>query len=102
MSWEPLKPEEFDAHIKEGTCRISFVGMSNGGKSYRSKVLRDELGFLWYQVDEKIQNALGLMTVEEISTWLGNPFSDGYGEREQQYLDLENKFTKEASIQTNG
>lgn len=97
-----LKPQEFDAHVKSGTCRISFIGMSNGGKSYRSKVLRDQCGFLWYQVDEKIQKALMLASMTDISTWLGYPSSPTYQEREQVYLELENKFTKETSMQTNG
>lgn len=102
MKSERLKPEEFDTHVKNGTCRVSFIGMSNGGKSYRSKVLRNELGFLWYQVDEAIQKALGLATVEDISSWLDYPSSPQYNEREQTYLELENKFTKEASMQISG
>lgn len=102
MQSDPLKPGEFDAHIKNGTCRISFIGMSNGGKSYRSKVLRDEQDFLWYHVDEQIRNALRLRDISDISSWMGYPDSPLYRQREQQYLALENKFTKEASMQTKG
>lgn len=97
-----LKPEEFDAHIANGTCRIAFIGMSNGGKSYRSKVLRDELGFLWYHVDEEIQKALGFKSMGEISKWLGYPSSDGYKDREAMYLQLENEVTKNTSVKTKG
>jgi shikimate kinase len=102
MQTDLLKPEEFDAHVKNGTCRISFIGMSNCGKSYRSKALRDELGFLWYQVDEAIQKALGLASMADISKWLGYPTSPTYQEREQVYLTLENQYTKEAAMKTNG
>ena len=103
MTSERLTPREFDTHIKNGTCRISFIGMSNGGKSYRSRILHDELGFLWHNVDEQIQKALGLKSVSEIATWLGYPSSRGYSEREQTYLSLENKCTMEdASMRTNG
>lgn len=102
MVSEQLKPEEFDAHIQNGTFRLAFVGMSNAGKSYRSRVLQKELDFLWYQVDEAIQNALGFNTLEEVSAWLGLPTSTAYQEREQEYFELENKFTKQASMQTKG
>ena len=101
MTSGQLTPREFDAHVMNGTCRISFIGMSNGGKSYRSRVLRDELGFLWHNVDEQIYKALGLKDIAEIATWMGYPFSSNYGEREQTYVALENRFTKkDASMQT--
>lgn len=102
MQAEKLKPEEFDSHIVGGTCRVAFVGMSNAGKSYRSHILESECGFLWYQVDEKIGDALEHESVAWIASWLGYPSSQRYSEREGRYLDLENTFTKEAAMQTNG
>ena len=57
---------------------------------------------MWYQVDEEIQKALGLKDMKEISRWLGYPASEGYAAREAQYLELENNFTKQASMQTKG
>ncbi|MBI5456168.1 hypothetical protein HY969_00320 [Candidatus Kaiserbacteria bacterium] len=100
MKMDMLKPEEFDAHIDNNTCRIAFIGMSNCGKSFRSKVLQQELGFQWYHVDEEIQKALGFKNMDEISSWIGYPSSPGYEDREKKYLELENNFTKEASMQT--
>lgn len=97
-----LRPEEFDTHVRNGTLRLAFVGMSNAGKSYRSRVLRDELSFLWYQVDEEIQKALGFSSMAEISTWLGFPTESAYPEREKQYLELEERFTMHPSIQAIG
>lgn len=102
MQSQQLQPDEFDAHLAAGTFRLSFVGMSNAGKSYRSKVLALEKGFLWYQVDEEIQKALGFATMEDISAWLGYPASEGYKEREAKYLELENRCTREASMKTGG
>ena len=101
MDSEQLSPEEFDAHIQNGTFRLAFVGMSNAGKSYRSKVLHKELGFLWYHVDEEIAKALGKNT-DGLAAWMGYPTSEGYSEREREYMDLENKFTLSVSMQTNG
>lgn len=94
-----LKPEEFDVHLKNGTLRLSLVGMSNAGKSYRSKLLHQELGFRWYNIDEQIYKALGFGDIQEISSWLGYPYAQGYLEREKKYLDLENAFTKQAALE---
>ena len=102
MHSEQLKPEEFDAHIANGTFRLAFVGMSNAGKSYRSKALQDEENFLWYHVDDEIQKALNFKTMGEISEWLGYPVSATYSEREAEYLVRESKFTKKAAMDTNG
>ena len=96
---ELLKPEEFDAHIKNKTLRLSFVGMSNAGKSYRSKRLHDELGFRWYHIDEQIFKELGFGTIQEVSAWLGYPYASGYADREKKYLELENMFTKRAALE---
>ena len=97
-----LTLDEFDMHLAEGTLRLAFVGMSNGGKSYRSRILRDETGFFWYQVDEEIGRALSLPDTESISAWLGYPTDEGYAEREGQYLELEGRFTKNASQRVHG
>ena len=97
-----LTPEELDAHVTAGTFRLSFVGMSNAGKSYRSKVLTRDNDFLWYQVDEEIQKALGFADMSEISGWLGYPSDATYAEREAKYLELENLFTRQAALETKG
>ena len=102
MKSEQLKPEEFDAHVRNGTFRLSFVGMSNVGKSHRSKILQRELDFIWFHVDGEIQKLFGFESMDEVSTWLGQPTSEGRNEREAQYLKVENRLTKQASMQTNG
>lgn len=102
MEPEQLQPNEMDAHLANGTFRLSFVGMSNAGKSYRSRVLQDEEDFLWYQVDKAVQKELGFAEMSEISSWLGMPTSETYAERERQYIELENRFTKDASMKTKG
>ncbi|MDO8408159.1 MAG: hypothetical protein Q7S95_02905 [bacterium] len=99
---EMLTPEEFNAHVALGTLRLAFVGMSNGGKSYRSRILHQEEGFLWYHVDEEIQKALEFADMAQISAWLGYPSDAQYPERERRYLELEDRFTRNASMRTGG
>ena len=91
-----------DAHIASGTFRLGFIGMSNAGKSYRSRKLSEEKGFLWYQVDEEIQKAFGFSDRGQISGWLGLPAAPEYPEREKKYLELENECTRHASMRTDG
>ena len=102
MATEQLTREEFDAHMRKKTLRLSFVGMSNAGKSYRSKVLRDEFDFFWYEIDGEIQKALGFADMSEISNWMGYPTAPGYTEREKKYLDLEDEFTRHAGMRMGG
>ena len=97
-----LTKTEFDAHVASKTLRLSFVGMSNCGKSYRSKVLERECGFFWYQVDGDILNELGFKDEAEISAWLGYPTSPTYSERERRYIELENEFTGKAAMASPG
>lgn len=98
MTLEQLRPEEMDAHVRGGTFRLSFIGMSNAGKSYRSKTLHRELGFVWHHIDEMIYKELGFVDMGAISSWLGYPYAEGYAEREQTYLELENTFTKRSAL----
>lgn len=97
-----LKPQELEAHVENGTFRLAFVGMSNAGKCYRSRVLQNEENFLWYQVDKAIQKALGFKNIGEIASWLGMPTSGTYPKRERQYLELENESTLHASMSAGG
>lgn len=102
MDAEHLRQSEFDAHHTNGTLRIAFVGMSNAGKSYRSKVLRNDCGFYWYDVDGQIQKELGFADMGDISTWLGYPNSPTYKEHEATYLQAEGRATKVDSLDTAG
>ncbi|NTV22294.1 MAG: hypothetical protein HGB03_01855 [Candidatus Yonathbacteria bacterium] len=96
---EPLTKIEFVEHLLAGNLRFVLVGMSNTGKSRRAKELMRTLGFFMYSVDELIANELGLKNVGEVGEWLGHPDSEGYAEREKEYLRLENKYTCLASLE---
>src|SRR3989344_8362227 len=102
MTSQPLTPEEFDAHLANRTLRLSFVGMSSCGKSYRSKMLAKKCDFFLYQVDGDIQKSLRLSGQETVSAWLGYPTSATYMEHERKYIELENEFTGRAAMQSPG
>lgn len=97
-----LRKDELETHVSNGTFRLAFVGMSNAGKTYRSRTLQEQLGFLWYHVDEEIRKALGFSSFDEMAPWLGYPSSPHYPERERIYLDLEDTYTKYAAMKTGG
>jgi shikimate kinase len=102
METEQLTAAELDAHVQEGNFRLAFVGMSNGGKSYRSKVLKRDLDFYWYEVDAHIQAALGHEDMDDISSWLDFPTSPTHAERAAQYLAAEERCTHLSELDTEG
>ena len=82
MKVELLRQSEFDAHVASSTLRLSFIGMSNVGKSFRSKVLETNFGFLRYSVDDDIMHRLELASMEHMAEWLGFPYSPQYPKNE--------------------
>lgn len=102
MVLDPLTAHEFKRHISAGTLRLAFIGMSNAGKSYRSRKLEQDCDFFRYEVDANIQKELGFSDMVEISGWLGYPTSDTYKERAAQYLEAEEVCTHLAHLDTAG
>ncbi len=91
-----LTADEFYARLNAGTLRLTFIGMSNIGKSFTAMRLRKSHGFDLYEVDEAIQKSLGLKCMQESADWMGFPYEDAYATREAEYLDLESKLTAKA------
>lgn len=97
-----LTRHEMKAHLDKGTFRLAFVGMSNAGKSHRSRRLRDEENFMWYEVDQEIARKLGLSDVSAVAAWMGQPTSAGYAERDKHYARMEEECTYLHYLDTNG
>jgi len=91
-----LSPQEAAARYKSGTLKIALLGMSNIGKSHFAKRLEDSFGFTATEVDAVIQSHLGKDNMDDHAAWLGQPYSDGYAEREAEAINLETKATAEA------
>ena len=97
-----LTQEEMTRHVENGDFRLAFVGMSNCGKSYRSRVLSNKGEFYWYEVDREIQKKLGFETMEEIASWLWEPNDEWFELREGTYLEKEEECTHLEWLDTEG
>ena len=82
---------------------IAFIGMSGVGKSYWAKQLV-QAGWSHLDCDAMIAERLGEIIevgddedpVHAVGRWMGMPWTEGFDEREQQYLDLERAVTSQA------
>ena len=91
-----LTRADFEKRYAENTLRIAFVGMSNIGKSYTGSRLSKALDFDLIQVDELIWEALGQGSMADFAAWQGQPYSEGYAEREAKSIALESEATAKA------
>ena len=94
-----LTTDEFKARLAAQSLTLSLIGMSGMGKSYRSTQLA-RLGFAHDCCDDLIAAELGeLLPTNDVSglaEWMGQPFTVDYRVREQEYLALEERITRDA------
>ncbi len=86
----------FETLYAENRLRIALVGMSNIGKSYTGIRLAKAYGFELIEVDKIIRDILGHGSMEDFAAWQGQPYSDGYRDREIESIALETRATSEA------
>ncbi|GGX58907.1 hypothetical protein GCM10011309_05430 [Litorimonas cladophorae] len=91
-----LSRAEFEQRYAENRLKIALVGMSNIGKSYTGMRLATGFDFDLIEVDTLIREQLGQGSMEDFAAWQGQPYSEGYSEREKQSIALESKATKQA------
>lgn len=94
-----LSRSEFDARYQDGSLKLALIGMSNIGKSYSGMRLATHFDFSLIEVDRLIWDALGETDMEAFAAWQGQPYSEGYAEREAESIALETKATRQ-SLQT--
>ena len=97
-----LTHAEFERRYAQNDLRIALVGMSNIGKSYTGMRLATHFDFELIEVDKLIWEALGQGSMADFAAWQGQPYSDGYAERETQSIALESKATAKALSSTQG
>ena len=91
-----LSRAEFDAHYAAGTLKIAFVGMSNIGKSYTAMRLATQYDFSLIEVDKIIWENLGHDSMDAFAKWQGQPYTEGYADREAHSIALESEATQQA------
>ena len=97
-----LSRAEFERLYAENDLRIALIGMSNIGKSYTAARLAKHLNFGLVEVDKIIWETLGQDSMADFATWQGQPYSDGYAEREAKSIALETEATASALNRKSG
>lgn len=97
-----LSRAEFQQRYAEGRLRIAFVGMSNIGKSYTGMRLATHYGFKLIEVDKLIWESLGQGSMDDFAAWQGQPYTEGYADREARSIALETEATRAALEYTGG
>ncbi len=90
-----LSTAEFDRLKTTNRLVLSFIGMSNIGKSYWGRQLT-KLGFKNVCVDDLIESQLadylqesGYSGIRGVSAWMGQPYEKKFADNQQKYLALE-------------
>jgi len=91
-----LSRAEFERRYAEGCLRIALIGMSNIGKSYTGMRLATAFDFDLIEVEKLIRAELGHDDMDAFAAWQGQPYSDGYAEREAESKRLESAATLKA------
>ncbi len=92
----------FDAKYKAGKLHLAFVGMSNIGKSYTATRLSKTHSFQLVEIDRLIWEDLEHDSMADFAAWQGQPYTEGYDEREAVSVSLETKATHSAMVQASG
>lgn len=97
-----LSRAEFERRYAENKLHIAFVGMSNIGKSYTGTRISKAFDFDLIQVDQLIWETLGQGSMADFAAWQGQPYSEGYSEREEKSIALESEATAKALTSATG
>jgi len=90
-----LSTSQFEKLLEENQLILSFIGMSNIGKTYWSKKLQ-HMGFRHINCDDLIEEKLapalkklGYSGIEDVSKWMGQPYDERFFANQHQYLSFE-------------
>jgi len=100
-----LSKSQFEQLLKQDKLILSFVGMSNIGKTYWSKQLQC-VGFRHINCDGLIEEKLtpvlgklGYSGIEDISRWMGQPYDERFIVNQNKYLSSEKEVMKKIFAQ---
>lgn len=90
-----LSKTRFEQLFQKNQLTLSFIGMSNIGKTYWSEKFSG-IGFKHFNCDDLIEaklspvlKKLGYSGVADVSRWMGQPYDEGFFANQQKYLALE-------------
>ena len=87
----------FDMEWEAWATALTFVGMSNIGKSWlASRIAENIADAKMIEVDHYIREELDQKSMSGFADWLGQPNSPGYAEREARSLAIEERATLRA------
>ena len=96
-----LSTSQLEKFLKENRLVLSFIGMSNIGKTYWSKKLQNR-GFRHINCDDLIEKKLapalkkmGYSGIEDVSRWMGQPYDERFLVNQHKYLSLEKEVMEE-------
>lgn len=91
-----LTRADFERRYTSGELKLALIGMSNIGKSYSGMRLATRYDFSLIEVDRLIWDALGETDMDAFAAWQGQPYSEGYAERERQSIAMESDATRKS------
>lgn len=98
----------FDRLTNSNQLSLILIGMSNMGKTYWALKLV-ELGFQHLHFDDRIAQKLrellasnGFEGVNGVSQWMGQPYTEGYEDRANMYLQAETEVLDEIRSEFKG
>ena len=90
-----LSKLQFEQLLRENKLILSFIGMSNIGKTYWSTKLQN-IAFRHFNCDDLIEeklapvlNTLGYSGIEDVSRWMGQPYDERFAVNQERYLSFE-------------
>ena len=91
-----INRHDFYERYQKGELKIALIGMSNVGKSYTATRLAEHYEFSLIEVDKLIRTDMGHESMKDFAEWQGQPFTNGYAEREEISIEKETIATKSA------
>lgn len=90
-----LSQSQFEKLLQENQLILSFIGMSNIGKTYWAEKLQG-IGFRHINCDDLIEEKLapalkklGYAGIKDVSKWMGQPYDERFVANQHQYLSFE-------------
>ena len=97
----PLTRSRFEQKFKDNKLRLAFIGMSNIGKSFRSKELSNDKDFVISSIDEGICEKINIKEEKDLGEWFGYPYEKDFSLKQKKYLEIEDSLTKGVQIPQN-